>query len=49
MVHDGEGEIGSADLAAFGAEAGEGLRGSAFVNQMAVNINKSRFARLFVD
>jgi len=43
MIHDGEGEIGAADFAAFGFESGEGLRGSTFVNQVAVDIDERGF------
>src|SRR6267154_3958530 len=39
VVHYGESEIGAADFASFGAQAGERLRGSAFVNEMTVNID----------
>jgi|SRR5258706_15206563 len=49
VVHDGEGEIGAADFASFGAEAGKGLRGSAFVDEVAVNIDERGVAGLFVD
>src|SRR6266481_4311847 len=49
VVHDGEGEIGAADFAAFGAQAGEGLRGSAFVDEVAVDIDERGLAGLFVD
>ena len=45
VVHHREGEIGAAHFAPFGAQAGEGLRRSAFVDQVAVNVYKSRVAR----
>src|SRR5579884_1104492 len=49
VVHDRKGEIGPADFAAFHPQPGERLGRGAFVNQMAVNINKSGIARLFID
>ena len=49
MVHDGEGQIRSANFAPFGAQARKGLRGSAFVDQMTVDVNERRLARLFVN
>jgi hypothetical protein len=49
VVHHGEGEIGAADFASFGAETGKGLRGSAFVDEMAVDVDERGLARLFVD
>jgi hypothetical protein len=49
MVHHGEGKIGAADFAAFGVETGEGLGRSAFVNQVAVNIDDCGLAGLLVN
>ncbi len=49
MVHHGESEIGAADLAAFDAKSREGLRGSAFVNEVAVDINDGRLAGVFAN
>ena len=49
MVHHREGEIGAANLAAFGAKTGEGLRRGAFVNEVAVNIDDGRLAGLFAN
>jgi len=49
MVHHGESEIGAADFAAFGAKPGKSLRGSAFVDQVAVNVDDGRLAGLFAD
>ena len=49
MVHDGEGEVGAADGAAFGAEAGEGLGRSAFVDEMAIDVDEGGLAGFFVD
>src|SRR6266478_1668042 len=49
MVHHGEGEIGAADLAAFGAKPGEGLRRGAFVNEVAVDVDDCRLAGLLVN
>jgi len=49
MVHHGEGEIGAANSAALGAEAGESLRGCTFVDQVAVDINDRGLASLFAD
>ena len=47
MVHHREGEIGAAHLAAGGFQAGKGLRGGDFVNQVAVNVDEGRLARGF--
>ncbi len=44
MVHHREGEIGAAHLAAGGFQAGKGLRGGDFVNQVAVNVDEGRLA-----
>jgi hypothetical protein len=49
VVHHGESKIGSANFASFGAKAGESLRGSAFVDEVAVNIDERGLAGLFVD
>jgi len=49
VVHDGEGEIRAADFAAFGAETSEGLRGGAFVDEVAVNVDNRGFAGLLAD
>ena len=49
VVHHGEGEIGAANFAAFGAQAGESLGRSAFVNEVAVDIDKRRLVRGFMD
>jgi len=55
VVHYGESEVGTADFAAFGAEAGESLGRRAFMNEMAVDVDERGFsrpggqARLFVD
>ncbi len=49
VVHHREGEIGAADFASFGTQAGEGLRGSAFVDEVAVDIDERGVAGLFVD
>ncbi len=49
VVHHREGEIGAADFASLGAQAGESLRGSAFVDEVAVDVNKRGLVRLFVD
>jgi len=49
VVHDGEGEIGAADFAAFGFESGEGLRGSAFVDEVAINIDERGFAGFLMN
>src|SRR5437016_479833 len=49
MVHDRESEIGAADFAAFGAKPGESLGGSAFVNEVAVNVDDRGLAGLLVD
>ena len=49
VVHHGEGEIGTAHLTAFGAQARESLRRSAFVDQVAVNIDDGGLSGLFVN
>jgi hypothetical protein len=49
MVHHGEGEIGATNFTAFGTEPSKGLRGSAFVDQVAVNVDDGRLAGLFAD
>jgi hypothetical protein len=49
VVHDRESEIGAAHFASLGAQAGEGLRGSAFVDEVAVDVNERGLVRLFVD
>jgi hypothetical protein len=49
VIHHREGEIGAANLASFGAEAGESLRRRAFVNEVAVNVDERGFAWLFVN
>ena len=49
VVHHGESEIGAAKLAAFGLESGEALRGSGFVDEVAVDIDDGRLAWLLVD
>jgi hypothetical protein len=49
VVHYSEREIGAADLAALGTQASEGLRGRAFVDEVAVNIYERGIGGLFVD
>jgi len=49
VVHHRECKIGAADFASLGAQAREGLRGSAFVDEVAVNIDERGLAGLFVD
>jgi hypothetical protein len=49
VVHHGESEIGAANFASFGAQAGKGLRGSAFVDEVAVDIDERGLSGLFVD
>jgi hypothetical protein len=49
VVHHGESEIGAADLAAFGAESGEGLGRGALVNEVAVDVNDCGLAGLLVN
>jgi len=49
MIHNGEGEVGTADLAAFGFEAGEGLGRGAFVDQVAIDVDEGGLAGLFAD
>src|SRR5690242_15342560 len=47
MVHHGKREVGPADGAFFRAQASKSLRGRAFMNQVPVNVNERRLARLF--
>ena len=49
MVHHRKSKIGAADLAAFGAETGEGLGRSAFVNEVTVDVNDPGLAGLLVN
>src|SRR6476646_6722475 len=49
VIHHCESQVGAAHFAAFRAQAGERLRRSAFVNQVAVNINERGLARLFIN
>src|SRR6266436_4472334 len=49
MVHHREREIGAADLAAFVAETGESLGRSAFVYEVAVNVDNRRLAGIFAN
>ncbi len=49
VVHHGKGEIGAANFAAFGFESGEGLRGSAFMDEMAVDVDECRFAGFLMN
>ena len=48
VVHHREGEIGPAHFASFGAQAGEGLRRSALMDEVAVDIDERGLAGLFV-
>jgi hypothetical protein len=49
MIHDGEGEIGTADLAAFGFEAGKGLGRGTLVDEMAINVDQGGLVGFLVD
>jgi hypothetical protein len=49
MVHHRECKIRAADLAAFGAEAGESLGRSAFVYEVAVDVDDGGLAGLFAN
>ena len=49
MIHDGKREIGTPHRPSRRFQSGKGLRGSAFVNQMAVNIDQRRFSRRLAD
>src|SRR5437879_4947832 len=49
MVHHGKGEIGAADFAAFGEKSGESLGRSAFMDEVAVNIDDGGLAGLLVN
>ena len=49
MIHDGEGEVGAADLTAFGFEAGKGLGRGALVDEVAIDVEERGLAGFFVD
>ncbi len=49
MIHHREGQLGLAHFAAGCFESRERLRGSAFVDQMAVDIDQRGLTGLFVD
>ena len=49
VVHDGEGEVRPAHLAARTFQPRKRLRGSAFVNQMAVDVDERGFSRRLAD
>ncbi len=49
VVHHGESQIGAANFASFGAQSGKGLGGSAFVDEVAVDVDERGLARRFVD
>jgi hypothetical protein len=49
VVHHREGEIRAADFASLSSEAGERLRRSAFVDEVAVDIDQRGLPWLFVD
>src|SRR5262249_20008699 len=49
VVHHGERKLGPADCSTLGPETCERLRRSSFVDEMAVDVNERRLARLFVD
>ena len=44
MVHDRKGQVGAADFATGGLQAGKGLRRGDLMNQVAVNIDKGGLA-----
>ena len=44
VVHDGEGQVGPAHFAAGGFQAGERLRRSDFMDQVAVDVDQRGFA-----
>jgi len=48
MVHHRESEIGGRDLAAFGTKTAKAGR-SAFVYEVAVNVDKRRLAGIFAN
>jgi hypothetical protein len=47
MIHHGESQFRAADFAARGFQARERLRGSAFVNQVTIDIDERRLAGNF--
>ena len=49
MVHHGESEVGAADFAALGFQSGEGLRGSAFVDEVPLDVDEGGLAGFFVN
>ncbi len=49
VVHHREGQIGAAHFAARGLDAGKRLRGSAFVDEVPVNVDQRGFAGFFAD
>jgi len=49
MVHHRESEIGAADFAACGAKPGKSLGRSAFVDEVAVNVDDRGLAGLLVN
>ena len=49
VIHHREGEIGAANFAPVGAQAREGLRRSAFVNQVAINVDERGLAGLLAN
>src|SRR5882762_9702432 len=49
MVHHRKSKIGAADLAAFGTKTGESLGRSAFVYEVAVNVDNRRLAGIFAN
>ncbi len=49
VVHHGEGEVGAADFAAFRAQAGKSLGRSAFVDEVAVDVDDRGLAGFFAD
>ena len=49
MIHHREGEFGAAHFAACGLQSGESLRRSAFMNEVAVNVDDRGLAGFFVN
>ncbi len=49
VIHHGEGEIGAANFSMVRAQAREGLGRSAFVNQVAINVNERGLAGLLAN
>jgi len=49
VVHHCESKVRAADFATFGFEPCKGLRGSAFVDEVAIDVDERGFSGFFVD